>query len=401
MSQHLNPATVRRDKTALGIVYFTVFLDLLGFGIILPWLPYYAAHLGATGVGLGILFTSYSFAQLVGAAVLGRLSDHLGRRPILLLSLAGAAVGMVLSGLAETLWFLCMARAMAGLFGGSIATAQAYVADVTTREERPKYMGMVGASIGLGFVVGPALGAGFIVLGYGFRRVALFSAALLLANLCFAFFRLRESRIVGTEPSQASRRFSLGAWRVAFRRPALRGVLGATFLTTFAFVGMETTLAFLARDRYGFGELQFGLLLTYAGVVMIIVQGGLIGSLSKRFGVRRLAVAGGLLLGLALASLPLAPNLGMALLAIGVLAAGQGLSAPSLSSLNSQIARPDEQGTVLGVAQSLSSAARALGPLLAGALYDIQSGLPYFVSGALAVLAAVLVAVGVKGEEAS
>jgi DHA1 family tetracycline resistance protein-like MFS transporter len=399
-SQHLNPTTPGPDKTALRIVYFTVFLDLLGFGIILPWLPYYAAHLGATGVGLGVLFTSYSSAQLVGAAILGRLSDRHGRRPVLLVSLAGAAVGMVLSGLAETLWFLCMARAMAGLFGGSIATAQAYVADVTTRQERPKYMGMVGAAIGLGFVVGPALGAGFIALGYGFRTVAFFSAALLFSNLCFAYFRLRESRVADSKPGSASHRFSLKAWNVVFRQRALRGVLAATFLTTFAFVGMETTLAFLARDRFGFGELQFGLLLTYAGVVMIIVQGGLIGPLSKRFGVRRLAVAGGLLLGLALAALPLAPNLAIALVAIGLLAAGQGLSTPSLSSLNSQLARPEEQGTVLGVAQSLSSAARAVGPLLAGALYDMQSGLPYFVSGAFAVLGAGLVATGVQSEEA-
>lgn len=401
MNQSSNGGAGRLDKTALRIVYITVFLDLLGFGIILPWLPYYAARLGATGVGLGILFTSYSLAQLVGAAILGRLSDRVGRRPVLLISLAGAAVGMVLSGLAETLWALCLARGMAGLFGGSIATAQAYVADVTTRDERPKYMGMVGASIGLGFVVGPALGAGFIAFGYGFRAVAFFSAALLVGNLCFAFYRLHESRRPGTEPGSVGRRFSLDAWRIALRHRALRSILGATFLTTFAFVGMETTLAFLTRDRFGFGAFELGLLLTYVGVVMIIVQGGLIGPLSKRLGVRRLAVIGGLFMGLALVALPLAPSLTLALVAMGLLAAGQGLSTPSLSSLNSQIAEPEEQGTVLGVAQSLSAAARAVGPLLAGLLYDLQASLPYFVSGALAVLAAVMVALGVKGEEAT
>lgn len=370
-------------KSALGVVYLTVFLDLLGFGIILPWLPYYAAELGASGVGLGFLFTSYSMAQLLGASVLGRLSDRLGRRPVLLLSLLGSGVGMIASGLATTLAALCLARAMAGLFGGSISTAQAYVADVCAPHERPRFMGMVGASIGLGFVVGPALGALFISLGGDFRDVAFTAAGLIFFNLGLAYFRLREP----DRRTVKERR----PWLESLSRPDLRRVLVASFLSIFAFVGLETTFAFLGRDRFGLDTRSFALVLTYVGVVLIIVQGGLIGPVSRRFGVRRVAVIGGSILGSSLALLPLAPSLAWALVVLGLVAFGQGLLGPTFSSLLSEMADVDEQGTVLGVGQSLSAAARALGPLVAGALFDLEAGLPYFVGGLLAISGALLV----------
>ena len=379
------------DRAGLASVYFTIFLDLLGFGIILPWLPFYAAELGATGFGLGFLFTSYSLAQLLGAALLGHLSDRWGRRPLLLLSLAGAAVGMVLSGLAQTLVALCVARAVAGLFGGSIAIAQAYVADVTRPEERARYMGFVGASIGLGFVVGPALGAAFIALGQDFSRVAFFSAGLALLNLVVAARRLREPHHGGGD-GLVARRVAATSWRLAFGRGELVRVLLAVLLTMSGFVAMETTFAFLGRDRFGLAELKFGLVLTFVGVVMILVQGGLIGPLTRRFGVGKVAVTGCLLMGLALAALPLAPSLPLVIAALGGLAAAQGLCSPTLSTLTSRLARENEQGAVLGVSQSLSAAARAFAPLAAGRLYDLMPSSPYFLGGALAVLAGVLLA---------
>jgi DHA1 family tetracycline resistance protein-like MFS transporter len=182
------------DRAALAIVYLTVFIDLLGFGIILPSLPYYARDLGATGLDLGILFSAYSVAQLAGSALLGRLSDHHGRRPILLLSLAGSAASMFLSGLAGGLAALSLARALAGVFGGSIGTAQAYIADVTPRAERARYMGLLGAAIGVGFVLGPALGAGLLALGFGFRGAAFAAGGLAALNFASALVRLPESR---------------------------------------------------------------------------------------------------------------------------------------------------------------------------------------------------------------
>ena len=379
--------TASPDRVALRVVYFTVFLDLLGFGIILPWLPYYAAELGASGVGLGFLFTAYSLAQLVGAAVLGRLSDRHGRRPILLMSLAGSTAGFVLCGVAKSLIFLCLARAVAGLFGGSISIAQAYVADVTESRSRARYMGLIGASIGLGFVVGPALGAGFIALGFGFPAVAFTAAGLATANLVLATWRVREPRA----HEAVSRHRGLASWGEALRRPGLSRVLTATFLTTLAFVGMETTFAFLGRDRFDLDNLRFGLVLTFVGVVMIVVQGGLIGRLTERFGVRRIVVTGCVLMGSSLASLPLASSLPVALAVLGLLASGQGLVVPGLSTLTSRIAAVERQGSVLGFAQSLAACARAGGPLVAGVLYDLNIGLPYYTGGVLAMVAGLLV----------
>ncbi len=364
-----------------------VFLDLLGFGIILPFLPFYADTLGAGGFELGLLFTAYSLAQLLGAAFLGRASDRWGRRPVLLLSLAGSSIGMVLSGLATTLLALCLARAMAGLFGGSIAIAQAYVADVTEIEERPKYMGLVGACIGLGFVFGPALGGLSMVLGYGFREVAFAAAGLALINLVLAWWKLHET----TRRHTSEGRYSPAAWITAFKRPRLPRVLMARFLTTFAFAGMETTFAYLGQDRFGLDGKGFAKVLIFLGVVLILVQGGLIGPLTRRFGTRRVACLGALTMALALVAIPLGFTFGLVLAAVAGLAFGQGLSTPTLSSLTSQFAAADEQGTVLGVGQSLTATARAFGPLVAGALYDFQMGAPYFFGALLTFIAAGLI----------
>jgi MFS family permease len=167
------PGDAGSSRTSLAVVYFTVFLDMLGFGLVLPVLPYWARDLGASGLALGTVLTSYSLAQLFGSTVFGKLSDRYGRRPLLLASLAGTTVSMLLSAAAPTLGLLAGARALAGFFGGSIATAQAYIADRTSVAERPRAMGLLGAAIGLGFVLGPALGAAVVALGFGFPTAAL------------------------------------------------------------------------------------------------------------------------------------------------------------------------------------------------------------------------------------
>ncbi|HEX4954885.1 MAG TPA: MFS transporter [Thermoanaerobaculia bacterium] len=378
-------------RAALFAVYATVFLDLLGFGILLPALPYYAERLGASGTGVALLFASYSLAQLVGANLLGRLSDARGRRPVLLLSLVGSALGMTASGLAQSLLTLCAARALAGLSGGSIGTAQAFIADTTTPEQRPARMGGLGASIGLGFVAGPALGALLLGRGLGFAGAAFTAAALALANLVFTFLVLPESRRPGAAPT-ASR--GLAAWRTAVSRPVLRPVLAASFLVLAAFVAMETTFALWTEERFGFREREFGLVLTLAGAVMVIVQGALVGPISRRFGVRRVAAAGGALLGLALAAMPWAPGKAWLLANVVVMALGLGLALPSLSSLLSQLSPAEDQGTVLGAGQSLQALARATGPLAAGLLFDLGPALPYLWAGGLGLLAAWVVGRG-------
>ncbi len=377
-----------RQRSALAAVYFTVFLDLLGFGIVLPAIPFFARDLGASGLKLGILFTSYSLAQLVGAPILGRLSDRFGRRPILLTSLAGAAIAFVLTGLAHTLLLLCAARTLAGLFGGSISTAQAYIADVTQPQERAKYMGLLGASIGIGFVLGPALGAALIYIGWGFAGAAFVAAGLAALNFILAFFRLPESR----PPEARGRSRHTGGWATTVRRPRLRRLLIATFLAMLAFVAMETTFAFMGEDKFGLDGGKFGLILVFVGVVMILVQGGLVGRLTQRFGVRRIAILGGLLMAIALFLIPVAPTLPLTIAFLGLLAAGRGLAAPALSTLLSTLSSDDEQGSVLGTGQSFSAAARALGPILAGALYDLHIAAPYLAASLFALATAGLIA---------
>jgi DHA1 family tetracycline resistance protein-like MFS transporter len=375
-------------KPGLSVVYATVFIDLVGFGLILPQLPYYAERFGATGVWVGAILTAYSAAQLVGASVLGRLSDRVGRRPVLLMSLAGSAASFLLSGLAGSLWLLLLARALAGLFGGSIAAAQAYIADVTAPEERAKYMGLLGASIGLGFVFGPALGS--FLARFGFGAAAFAAASLAAANLVFAFFRLPETR-GGAERRHTHSRLDFSNLLDALHHHSIGRLLAATFLSTLAFVAMEATFALLGEARFGLGASRLGFVFAYVGVVMVIVQGGLVGRLAPRYGERALATSGALLMAASLGALPLAPSLAAALGVLAVLAVGQGLTTPMLSTLLSRATDADEQGGTLGLGQSLAAAARAVGPIGAGWLFDRAMGAPYAASAAVMVLAAVLV----------
>jgi DHA1 family tetracycline resistance protein-like MFS transporter len=371
-------------RTPLAAVYLTVFIDLLGFSIILPLLPFYAERYGATGVWVGALLTAYSAVQFVSAPILGRLSDRIGRRPVLLLSLAGSALSLALTGVAHSLWLLLAGRALAGLFGGSIATAQAYVADVTPAEERARYMGLLGASVGLGFVFGPAVGAAFSPLGFG--AAAFFAAGLATANFVLTYLRVPESRTPASP--LAGRRPSRTGIVAAFGRPAVARIVVAMFLTTFAFVGLEATFALFSQRRFGLGARGFGLAFTYVGIVVVVVQGGLVGRLNARYGERMLAAGGAALMGLGLLGVAFAPDLALGMLMLTVLALGQGLANPALSSLLSRESHADEQGSTLGVGQSMTAAARASGPLLAGLLYDAQFALPY-VAGALLALGVV------------
>lgn len=376
-----------KRSPSLGIVYATVFLDLLGFGIILPLLPFYAERFGATGLWIGALLTAYSAAQFVGAPILGRLSDRAGRRPVLLASLLGSTLSLALTGAAASLPVLLAARLLAGLFGGSIGAAQAYIADVTRPEERARYMGLLGAAIGLGFTLGPGLGAALSGLGFGGAAFA--AAGLAALNLVLALFFLPESRRVDAAESVPSR--SLLALREALGQPMIGGILWSSFLLTFAFTGLEATYALLAQRQFGLDGRGLGLIFTYFGVIQIVVQGGLMGRLTDRFGEQALAVVGGVCSAIGLAVVPFGVPLPVALLALGALGVGQGLTTPTLTSLLSRASRAAHQGSTLGVGQSASAAARALGPILAGWLFDREASLPYLLGAALCVTAAALI----------
>lgn len=372
-------------RSPLLVIYLTVFIDLLGFGLILPLMPYYAEHLGASGVGVGALLSAFSLAQFLGSPILGKLSDRYGRRRVLLVSLAGSVVAFTLTGFAATLPALIAARALAGLFSATIATAQAYIADVTKPEERTKYMGILGACIGFGFIFGPALGAGLSRFGFGAASFA--AAGLSAINLVWAFFVLKEPaqhKNIGADKSPLN---LIAQLRSTWNRPVLKRIMVSGFLIMLAFVGMEATFALLAKRHFGLAEGSLGLLFTYFGVIIAVVQGGLVGRISRRWGEKNTALAGMFAIAAGLAILPHTPGLLFMLAAAGVLAAGQGLFMPAISSLVSKTAGAGEQGAVLGLNQALASLARAAGPLAAGYLFDLNHFLPYWSGAAFAFMA--------------
>jgi DHA1 family tetracycline resistance protein-like MFS transporter len=385
-------------RTALLVVCLAVFVDMLGFGIILPMLPFQAGHLGGSGGWVGALLTAYAAAQFIAAPVLGSLSDRFGRRRLLLLSLVGSMLSLALTGIADSLVLLLAARVVAGTFGGAIAVGQAYAVDLTRAEaertgrefqagDRTRALGLVGASIGLGFVFGPAIGAGLAGLGLTFAGVSFVAAGVAAVNIALGLALL--PRAPAPLPGRAiaggvARR--LGTLRAALGRPTLRPVLLAIFAVTFAFAGMETTFALLGAARFGLGPAGLGVVFTYVGVVMVIVQGGLVGRLTDRYGDRTIAVGGAGLLALGLVVLPFAPAW-IAFPAMALLAVGQGLLSPTTAALIARAGGP-ELGVAFGVGQSSAAAARAVGPLVAGLAFDLGAPLPYLL-GSLLCLGAV------------
>jgi DHA1 family tetracycline resistance protein-like MFS transporter len=364
------------------VVYAIVFLDLLGFGIILPSLPYLARTLGASGFELGVLLSAYSVAQFFGSPVFGRISDRIGRRPVLLWSLTGSILTMTLSALAPNLLALCGARFLAGFFAASIGTAQAYLVDTTPKSERAKYMGLLGAAIGLGFVLGPALGAALAAFGLGFRTAALCAAALGVFTLVGALFHLREPRHHRERPA---RRWPAGSGR------KLLPLFLANFAITALFVVFETTFALLGADRFNLAEVGFGMTLFGVGMVMVIVQGSLVGRLAPRLGARKLALVGCAAMLVGIACVPLAQTFAWVMVPLVLVAAGRGFAQPTLTTLISFVAVDGSEGAVLGLSQSFAAAARALIPVLAGAAYDVSQGLPYGIGAGFAALALVMI----------
>jgi MFS family permease len=397
--------TVRRPM--LPILFVTVFLDLVGFGIIVPFLAYYVESFGARAAVVGLLMGSYSLAQFIFAPIWGRVSDRVGRRPILLVGLAGSVVGFTTFGLAGTLAVLFIGRIVMGIFGATIPTAQAAVADVTSPENRAKGMGMIGAAIGLGFILGPALGGILAHLSSGLH-VALFqrnpyalpclaAAALAALNWIAAAFLLPESlpdSIRLAPPPRVSRLRSLS---LGFSDPRLRRLVLILFLFMLGFTMMEATLTLFIEARIGtpnHADLvrRVGYLFGFIGVIQVALQGGLVGILARKFGEPRLLVTGCVLAMISLGSVPLVRSWGaLYLVALGLAAAG-GLAQPSVASLISRAASADRQGGTLGVSQSASSLARVLGPVLAGALFQqISPGAPYVLAALLALAAAACV----------
>ncbi len=403
----------RKKLSPMLVIFLTVFIDLLGFGIIIPLSPYYTEHFGGSALTVGLLSASYSLMQFVFAPIWGRLSDRVGRRPIILISILGGAAAFFSFAAAGSLAMLFFTRALQGMFGANISTAQAYVADISTKENRSKAMGMVGAAFGLGFIFGPAIGAKLSEVGpivgtalghspdgiFGMGFPGLVSSALCLLNFILAYFILPES----LTPEVRARNKSVvkkSRWEgltTHFRNPSLNWLLLVFFLATFAMTNMESTLALFTEKRLAFKVRQTGELFAYVGIVIAFTQGYLIRKFLPKFGEGKVLVAGSLLGGVGLILTAFAFTQPVLMFTLALLALGSGMSSPAILGSVSLAAGENVQGEVMGVTQSLGSLARIFGPITGGYLFSrISSGAPYWLAGMVMISCGILVLINFK-----
>jgi len=392
-----------KSRSPLVIIFITIFIDLVGFGIVIPVLPLYAERYGASEATVGMLVATYSAMQFVFAPILGRLSDRVGRRPVLLVSLIGTSVGFLLMGLAPrmpvglalfglapTLVWLFVARIIDGVSGGNISTAQAYIADVTPPEGRSKGMGLIGVAFGLGFVFGPLIGG--VLSRISQEAPFFFAAAMAAANATALYFLLPES--LSDEHRREARRGGIletleqsGSWQ-------LRAVVATYFFGTVSFAIVTVTFALFAAHRFGFDAWHTGFLFGYVGIVGAVIQGGLLGRLVKLFGDKPLAVAGTAIFAASVFCFPLSQTVTALILAATGIAIGNSLMTPTLNGMASKSVKASLQGRVLGVMASVASLARIIGPVLGGTLLgrDPDSSshygrTPYWTSSAIMLIA--------------
>ena len=374
-------------RARLAILFLTVVVDLVGFGIVLPILPFYADRFGASGSVIGLLVMVYSLAQLFMAPVWGRLSDRFGRRPILIVGLLGSASSYVVFAYADSLALLFLSRIVAGLMGATVPVAQAYIADITPPERRAGNMGLVGAAFGLGFIFGPALGS--VLAPISLAAPGLAAAGLCLTNAILALGLLPESLPDREKGLRASRTVPrLGELRTALSSGPVLRLLALSFFFTIAFAAMQPTFPLFGRARFGLAESSVGYLFAFLGLISAIVQGGLVRRLVPILGEVRLIRLCSAPFALGLVLIALAPTVNVLLLALALLAVGFGGTLPSVVSLLSRFAPPELQGSVLGVGQSVGALARVLGPVLAGISFDhLGMAWPYLLGAGLAGLA--------------
>lgn len=374
----------RKSPSPVLLMALTVLIDFTGFGIIIPLLPFWAEHLGASPLQVGLILTAYSLAQFIFLPVLGRLSDRYGRRPVILWSLVIEAVSLAFTALAGTFLLLLLARFIGGMGSANLGSAQAVVSDTTPPEERAKGMGMIGAAIGVGFVVGPALGGGLAALG---TAVPFWVAAIVaLVNAALVYFFLPETRSQQTAASHAGAPFAgLGE---TLRHPTIARLLAINLLYTLAFTAMEAMFPLFSQRAFGWTATQNAYVFVYVGVIMVIMQGGLVGRLSKRWGVQGLLILGLALLAAGLLILPFGTRLALMLIGVGLLSAGSGAVAATTSTLASLAAGSESQGQTLSLLQSIGGLGRIIGPVAAGWVFAAGgAGAPFAVGGVLVALA--------------
>lgn len=380
------------NNRAIALVYATIFLDVLGLGVLIPVLPYYARQYSADAATVGFLSVSFSLALFISSPILGALSDRIGRRPVILWNILGSSIAYFLFGWANTLWLLMVARLIEGITGGSISSAQAYIADVTPPAERMKRFGFIGAVFGLGFILGPAFG-GFLSR-YGLSAPAYAAGTLCFIAFLFGFFMLPESlpaeRRVAT-PMSAADFNPFTKIQAALSRDSIRAILVAMFLVNVAFSGLQSNFAVLTLNRFQMGPSDNALIFVYIGMLSILMQGVVVRRLPKSWNPVRTCMTGLTAMALGFLGIAFAAEKWHLFPAIAVMAFGNGITAPMLTALISRRVGEREQGTVLGSSQGIISATRIVGPLYAGYAFDwFGSGSPYWI-GALMAIASVFV----------
>jgi MFS family permease len=405
------PASARSDKAALAVLFLVVFINLVGFGLVVPLLPFFAQSLDAQAWQITLMFSAYSLGQFFAEPFWGRLSDRIGRKPVLLITLAANAAGYLALAFVPNIWLAIAVRLFTGLGAGNISTVQGYVADVTPRAERAGRMGLIGAAFGMGFIVGPGLG-GLLTqpqLGHVGYQLPIFVAAALAAVAAIGVVVfLRESR-AKSDPA-APRPAFLAGLKDAQINPVVSRVLIVTLIYMAGFSAMESVFGLWAEDRYAWGAREVGLSFMVVGIVSALNQGVFTGRLARRFGETRVLAAGMLLFGASLVLQVLAPaawfpavtlDLGAltlpvvqgwiipVLMAVG--ACGMSLAMPNISAMISRATPPDRQGAMLGLNMATGSIARIFGPMFAGALFSsLGHDWPFLVGAALTVPAAVV-----------
>lgn len=351
-------------------IFLIVFVDMLGFSLILPLLPYYANSFGANDIVIGLLVASYAAAQLVGAPVLGRLSDRYGRRPVLLASIFGSFLGFLMLGFAGALWMLFVSRVLDGLTGGNISVAQAYIADVTDAKNRTKAFGLIGAAFGLGFIIGPAAG-GILSAGGHYALPAFLAAGLAFLNMILVYFLLPETIVRGSQsPEKPRASFNVRALLQALSKPRVGPLLHIRFFYGVAFAMFQTVFSQYAQ-RLGLSVQTTGFVLTYVGILAVIVQGFAVGRLAKRYNETLLITAGAGLMALAMFGWALTPNLSILLIVLTPIAIAGGVLNTVISSALSKSVYPEEVGGTLGLATSVESLTRVIAPSLGGFLLGV------------------------------
>lgn len=374
----------------LYILYLTVFIDLLGFGIVIPILPIYATELGASSFMVGLIMAVYALMNFIFSPFWGGLSDKHGRRPVIAGTVLITALSFLLLAHADTIALVLLARALAGVGSANIATSQAYITDVTVREARAKALGKIGAAFGLGFIFGPPIG-GFLKQHFGMDAVGYAAMGLSLFNLVLVWLYLPESNHDRDSTRKVQMR-PVTQTIQALGNERYRDLFLTTLIYITAYSMMTITAALLWEQHYGVDESHIGYLFAFIGLTSAIVQGILVGPLARKFGEAKLMVFGCILMAIGLVGIPLVPVsyfFPWALVPLLVLAGANGFMMPSITSILSSIASGKEQGQVLGVNQSFGSLARIAGPLLGGSLYGMHYAAPYL-GGALLMVGALL-----------